>query len=305
MRRLVGAAALVLVAAACDGAKHAVPLVPATGPAHVIRVAVATLGDPTIARNVVGPKPPFRVVNAGPRRIVGVAPGRRLEFIRMEPHAAAVAFRHAEVDVAPVPLGDLKAVLRDPTLRGSVHVRPLLAVDLVRLSPRIPLSVRRFLWLAADRADYRRLVPEDAATPAFGLLRSARAVEHPPLRELKRRAKALPRVYIRIAGGYEAELLAAWWREAGARIIVSRTRPNAWFERHLAPYPKDEALFVDVLGKAARGGSLPKLDASIRRRAQLVPICWVAGAKLVSRRLTGWRQDELGTTDYSTVGTRH
>jgi len=302
VRRVLGAAILVLLVAACDGEERATPLVPATGPPDLIRVAVASLADPTIARNLVGSTPAFRVLDANPRRIVGVAAGRRLEFVRMEPHAAAVAFRRAEVDVAPVPVGDLKAVLLDPALAGSVHVRPLLAVDLVRLSPRLPLSVRRFLWLAADRADYRRLVPEDAAGPAYGLLRSAPAVKRPTLRELKRRAKELPRVHIRIAGGYEAELLAAWWREAGVRVVVSRKGANAWFERRVAPYAEDEALFVALLGKAARGRSLPELDASVRRRAELVPISWVAGAKLVSRRLTGWRQDERGTTDYSAVG---
>jgi hypothetical protein len=208
------------------------------------------------------------------------------------------------VDVAPVPLGDLKAVLRDPALRGSVRVRPLLGVDLVRLSPKIPVSVRRFLWLAADRADYRRLVPEDAAGPAYGLLRSAPPVKRPTLRELRRRAKALPRVQVRLAGGYEAELLAAWWRETGVDIVARTAGANAWFERHLAPYGADEALFVDLLGRSARGRKLAPLDAAVRRRAELVPISWVAGAKLVSRRLAGWRQDELGTTDYSSVRIR-
>jgi hypothetical protein len=297
---------LVLAAAGCDRGERAAPLVPATGPPGLIRVAVASLGDPTIARNVVGlgQRPPFRVVDAGPRRIVGVRAGQRVEFVRMEPHAAAVAFRRGEVDVAPVPLGDLKAVLRDPALRGSVRVRPLLGVDLVRLSPRIPISVRRFLWLAADRVDYRRLVPEEAAGPAYGLLRDAPAVKRPILRELRRRAKQLPRLQIRLAGGYEAELLAAWWREAGITVLMGKRDANAWFERRMAPYAADEALFVALLGTSARGRPLAPLDAALRRRAEIVPISWIAGAKLVSRRLAGWRQDDLGTTDYSVVRIR-
>src|SRR5438093_295381 len=306
MRRLLGASLVVLAVSGCDGRDRAALLVPAKGPRHTIRVAVESLGDPTIAPNVVelGRKPPFRVVDAGPRRIVAVRPGLRVEFVRMKPWAAAVAFRRGDVDVAPVPLGDLQAVLRDPAVRGSVHVRPLLGVDLVRLDRTIPLAVRRLLWLAADRADYRRLVAENAAGPAWGLLRSARSVDRPTRRELRSRAWPFHRLRIRLAGGYEAQLLAAWWREAGLDVTIAGPGANARFERVLAPYPSDEALLVSVLGRRARNRPPAALDRELRADARIVPIAWVAGAKLVSRRLVGWRQDELGRTDYSLVRLR-
>jgi hypothetical protein len=308
--RLLGAIALALVVAGCDEPNRATPLVPATGPPHTIRVAVETLGDPTIARNVVemGSRPPLRVIDAGPRRIVGVRPGLRVEFIRMEPHAAALAFRRAEVDVAPIALGDIKAAQLDPALRGSVHVQPLLGLDLIRFDSSVPPQVRRFLWRAVDRADYRRLVPEDVAGAAYGLLRTAPPVKRPGLGTLKEEAKALraryPGTWVRLAGGYEAELVAAFWREVGATVFVTQRNPNARFERVLAPYDADEALFVALLGRAAQGKQLGPLDRSLREGAELVPIAWVASAKLVSRRLVGWSEDELGTTDYSRVRVR-
>jgi hypothetical protein len=306
MRRLLGASLLVLAVSGCHGNDRAAPLVPATGPPRTIRVAVESLGDPTIAPNVVelGRKPPFRVIDAGPRRIVAVRPGLRVEFVRMKPYAAAIAFRRGQVDVAPVPLGDLQAVLRDEALRGSVHVRPLLGVDLVRLDRTILRAVRRLLWLAADRADYRRLIPESAAGAAWGLRRNAPPADRPTVRELRRRAWPFHRVRIRLAGGYEAQLLAAWWREAGLDVTIAERGANAHFERVLAPYPSEEALFVAVLGRRAQSRPLATLDRELRENARIVPIAWVAGAKLVSRRLAGWRQDELGRTDYSRVHIR-
>ena len=306
MRRVLGASLLALAVCGCHGHVRPVPLVPAHGPPHTIRVAVESLGDPTIAPNVVelGRKPPFRVVDAGPRHIVAMRPGLRVEFVRMAPWRAAVAFRHAEVDVAPVPVGDLQAVRRDPALRGSVRVRPLLGVDLVRLDPTLPLALRRLLWVAADRADYVRLIPEGAAGPAWGLLRSAPAVVRPSVHELRKRAWPLRNVHVRLAGGYEAQLLAAWWREAGIDVTVGRRGANARFERVPAPYPSDEALFVAVLGRSAQGRPPAQLDRALRASALVVPIAWDSGAKLVSRRLRGWSQDELGRTDYSRVGIR-
>ena len=47
----------------------------------------------------------------------------------------------------------------------------------------------------------------------------------------------------------------------------------------------------------------PKLSAlTVNGRANaLVPIAWVADARLVSPRLRGWREDELGSVDYGEV----
>ncbi len=300
MRRLLGALPLVVLAAGCGGDEQGVPLVPASGPPDVIRVAVTSLDDPSIV--ALRGRSPFRV--AGARWVVAVRPGLRLVFTRMEPHAAAVAFRRGRVDVAPVAEGDIKAALRDPALRGSVRVRPLLALDVVRLDRSIPLSVRRFLWLAAPRDDYDALVPERAAGEAYGLLRGAPAAKRPPSTVLRRRARTLPRARVRLAGGDEAELVAALWREVGADVVVRQRGANARFERLVAPSRDPRTLFEAVLGPRARGTPLVDLDRRLRESAVVVPIAWVAAAKLVSRRLVGWRQDKLGATDYTRVHIR-
>jgi hypothetical protein len=61
-------------------------------------------------------------------------------------------------------------------------------------------------------------------------------------------------------------------------------RPShATLERLLAPYPRLRAL-------TSHGGI-----------ELLVPISWVADARLVSPRLRGWREDELGSVDYARV----
>lgn len=303
MWRPAGALVLAVVLAGCGGSHAEVPRVPATGPANLIRVAVERLDEPAVQSAFGGLHPRFRLVSADARRVVGARGDLRLEFVRMEPHAAAVAFRRAEVDVAPVPLGDLRAALLDPALRGSVRVRTLDGVDLVRLDRRIPLAVRRLLWDSAGREDYRALVSEREAPVAYGLLRSAPTVKRPSLRDLRAVTddEAFPDVQVRIRGGYEAQLLAAFWREAGFDVIAGRPPYNARFERVVARYPGPRWLFAAVLGPRALRESPAALDRRLRTDATIVPIAWVASAKLVSRRLVGWRQDALGTTDYSRV----
>jgi hypothetical protein len=303
--RRLGLVALAAVAAGCGSGAETAALLPATGPPRTIRVAVERLDDPSVQSAFAGLRPRFRLVSSGSRQIVGVRHGLRVEFLRMGPHRAAAAFRRGRVDVAPVPLGDVRAALLDPALRGSVRVRPLLGVDLVRLDRSIPLEVRRFLWLSAGREDYRALVPERKAAVAGGLLATASPVRRPSLVELRSRAEKLPKVRIRLRGGYEAELLAALWQEAGVDVVpVAGPPSNARFERVVARFPRQRWLFAAVLGPGAVRGPLEALDARLRSDATVVPIAWVAGAKLVSRRLEGWRQDELGATDYSRVRVR-
>ena len=50
----------------------------------------------------------------------------------------------------------------------------------------------------------------------------------------------------------------------------------------------------------------PKLSALTLygKKNALVPIAWVADARLVSPRLHGWREDELGSVDYGEVTLR-
>jgi len=302
--RWIGAAAVAVALAGCGGTGSTTQLVPATGPPNEIRVAVERLDEPSVEGAFGGLRPRFRLQSADARRIVAVRGGLRLEFVRMEPHRAAAAFRRGEVDVAPIALGDLQAALHDPALRGSVHVRPLLAVDVVRLDRRIPLAVRRLLWRAADREDYRALVPERAARAAYGLLPTAPAVRRASLRELKEEAAKLPHVQVRLHGGYEAQLLAAFWREAGLDVVAGSPPYNGRFERVAARFPGPRWLFVAALGPQALRTPTAVLARRLRSEATIVPIAWVAGAMLVSRRLAGWRQDELGTTDYSRVRIR-
>ena len=239
---------------------------------------------------------PFRVVSAGPRRIVAERPGLQLEFRKLEPHAALRLYRRGRLDEAPVPLGDLRALQRDPLLSGEVRVRRLLAVDLVVFDPHGSLArrpeLRRVYYETADRADYQALVPEFAAPPAENLTErgepNARAAVL-AARRARRRIRSLPRVTVRFATpadpdlAYGAGLLVASWRDLGLGAVLGGSHPDARFERVLPPFPKLDALRAGVPGE------------------QIAPIAWVADARLVSPRLRGWREDELGAVDYTRV----
>jgi hypothetical protein len=239
---------------------------------------------------------PFRVVSAGPRRVIAERPGLRLDIRKLEPHAALRLYRHGRLDEAPVPLGDLRDLQRDPRLSIEVRVRRLLAVDLVVFEPdgslaRMP-ELRSVYDETADRADYQALVPEFAAPPAENLTErgepNARAAVL-AARRARRRIRTLPRAAVRFAAptdpdlAYGAGLLVASWRDLGLGAFLGRGRPDARFERVLAPYPKLSALHAAVRGEA------------------IVPIAWVADARLVSPRLRRWREDQLGAVDYTRV----
>jgi hypothetical protein len=49
---------------------------------------------------------------------------------------------------------------------------------------------------------------------------------------------------------------------------------------------------------------LTRLDRELIEQGAVIPVAWVAGARLVSPRLTGWRQDALGNVDYTRVRAR-
>lgn len=235
---------------------------------------------------------PFRVVAASPHRVVLRRPGLRLIFVRLAPADAVRAFRAGEVDEAPVPAGDLGAVRTDPSLRGALQTRALLAVDVVGFDlvdgplARRP-GVRRVYWRTAPRTDYQALVAERAAATAFGLLPAdgARSSVAP---EAVRRARAtihgLRRVLVRVAvppdpdRRYAAELVTAHWRELGLAAGV-RTEPRfgerlaagrlgAWHRRLSALYPLDEALPAALL--LPRDGSSPWGERSSAAREELL-----------------------------------
>jgi hypothetical protein len=231
---------------------------------------------------------PFVVVSASRGRLVARARAgtTRLVFRRVEPHAAAVAFRRGSLDEAPVPLGDLRAALADPRVHPFVRVRRLLGLDVVTFDARRGVLARRpglrsVYDRTADRADYDALVPEYAAPPAGSVdpaaFRRARSLVH-----------SLPRVRVPIAAprdpdlAYGARLLVAAWRDIGLYPVVVRRAPDR-FRRVIAAYPRTEAL------RAALAG------------ADVVRIAWVADARFVSPRLQGWREDALGVVDYSRV----
>jgi hypothetical protein len=289
----------------------------------------------------------FRVVSASPRRVVAARPELRLVFTKLAPHAAALAFREGRVDEAPVPVGDLQAARLDPALAGEVRAKPLLGVDLVAFRMRAgPLSVlpntRRAYWLSADRQDYEALVPEHAATAAYGLLRGATSRGGAAAaRGARSQIPSLPPTAVPVLVSrdpgleYAAQLVVSQWRDLGLGPLVrpvggfERTlaggEPAGWFDRVLAPYPLAEAMFGRLLltrdgrnpwlaagsqperllrrALAARDEEplLRRADKRLQAQAAVVPLAYAVDARLVSRRLHGWRQDALGAVDYTRV----
>jgi hypothetical protein len=237
---------------------------------------------------------PFRLISASPERVVADRPGLRLDVRRLEPHEALRLFRAGELDEAPVPLGDLRASKLDPQLAPAVRVRRLLAADVVVFDRTVPPEVRRVYDATADRADYQALVPEFEAPPAESLTdrgppKASAAVI--ALREARKKIPSLPKIAVRFAGpadpdlAYGLNLLVGAWRDLGLGAVVGAP-PSARFERLFASYPQAGAL------RAAASGQL------------VVPVAWAVDARVVSPRLRGWREDELGSVDYSRVSTR-
>lgn len=261
----------------------------------------------------------FPSVSAGPERIVASRPGLRLEFVRMDAHAAAAAFARGEVDVAPVPTGDLRAALADPQLRGDVRVRPLDAVDAVRFDLREGAlagrpELRRIYWRIADRADYALLASDGIGRPAFGLLPDVPQVPR-NLSAARAALRTIVQPRVRVAGDPElASVVVSDWRDQSLGAVVAPRAPDR-FERVVAAYPGLEGLFLALqprpgpLLRAALAARNPLhflrlLDAKLRDEAAVVPLAHVVGARLVSPRLRGWRQDALGLVDYAAVTRR-
>jgi hypothetical protein len=238
---------------------------------------------------------PFRLISASPTRVVAERNGTRVEVRKLQPFAALREFRAGRLDEAPVPLGDIRAAKLDRQLGPAVRVRRLLAADAVAFSPDVPAELRDVYDDTADRADYQALVPEFEAPPAESL-----AVRGPPsaadaaiaLRDARKRIPSLPQVAVRFAEpadptlAYGTNLLVAAWRDLGLGAVVGGDTTHARLERLLAPYPRLRAL------------------QHIGGNERVVPIAWVADARLVSPRLRGWREDQLGSVDYAAVRLR-
>jgi hypothetical protein len=206
-------------------------------------------------------------------------------LVQADPHRALRLFRRGQLDVAPVPLGDLQAVLRDPKLKQAVRLRQLNAIDLVVAEPGGALArsadLRRTYSKTADRADYQALVPELEAPAAESLGPSA----HPNARaaavafsRARKEISHLPRVAVRFAVprdpelAYGAGILVAAWRDLGLGAYFAKGRPDARFERVFDPKPQP--------GRP------------------VIPIAWVVDAHLVSPRLEGWHENARGVVSY-------
>ena len=236
---------------------------------------------------------PFRLISTSPARIVAERNGVRVELRKLEPFRALQLFRAGKLDEAPVPLGDIRATKLDPQLGRALHVRRLLAADAVIFDRSIPRKLRKVYDDTADRADYQALVPEFEAPPAEDLHyrgKPSASQAAIALRDAKQRIPSLPKRAVGFTPGtdptlaYGTNLLVAAWRDLGLGAHVGGD--DAQLVRLAAAYPKLSAL--TLYGRANA----------------LVPIAWVADARLVSPRLRGWREDELGSVDYGAVTLR-
>ena len=270
---------------------------------------------------------PFEVESASPQRLIARRGRIRLVFSRIVALDAVRAWRDGEVDVAPIPLGDLRRLQLDSSIARFVRVRPVLGVDLVVFDLRngsladLP-HTRRVYWQTANRADYAQLVAGGAASPAFSLVGSGRAPATAEIRQARRDIASLPPVSVPIATPpdpelqYAADTLVADWRELGLGPFVATRSSGARFERLMAAYPQDEALaaalllprdgparafLLEGLAQRDQAAALARVDAVLRAESAIVPVARVASARLVSPRLRGWRQDALGVVDYSSV----
>jgi hypothetical protein len=244
----------------------------ADGPPRTLRVALEPVfGDQSIRRALTSRQ--FRIVRAAPEELVLRRRGLTLVLRRMEPHAAVRAFRRGDLDEAPVPQGEIRALEADPTLSLALRARELRLVDVVVFPPRIPRDVVRAYRLTAPRADYQQLIAE----------RVARAIEPASAGDF-RRARAsigrLPRHELALGLNPRveelaeiAELVWAEWRQLGFPLGL-QAEPADVQLRRVPPGPE---------------------------RANVVALGWVAEARLVSPRVRGWELLADGTVDYTRV----
>jgi hypothetical protein len=272
LRRCGALAALAL--AGCSSQGTVARQLPADGPAHTLRVALAEVRWPLPAHprtrdemQLEQTLRSFRVVRARRGRIVVRRHGLQIVFRQVEPHRAAVLFRRGVLDEAPVPVGDIRAALADGAVASAVRVTRLQAVDAL-VAPSLPASLLKVLSQTADRRSYALLVPEDLrfaqTSPPARVFRAAR-----------RSIAGLPHVQVRVAVEgdatlrYGASLLVASWRDLGLDVRIARRNPNAVFTRRTAP-----------------GG---------------IRLAHAVDTRFVSPRIRGWREDRRGIVDYRRV----
>ncbi len=305
MRRCGALLVVALVATGCHSTEERQAALPVHGPANTLRVALdPAFGEATVAHALSGRR--FHLVRRTRDRVVVARPGLTIVFRRLDPYEAVRAFKRGELDEAPVPQGEIRALAADHTLGPTLRARSLLGVDVVVFEPRVPRAVRRAYWLTAPRGEYQALIPEKVAPAAFGLLPGADPAGVANARRARASIRALPRVPVRLAVPNVRELVEAaeipWaeWRQIGlpVTLVPGARRADARFVRLIPADPRPDALFA-ALGLG--GGPLDRLDQRLRDGALVVPLARVAEARLVSRRVRGWRLDSLGVADYSRV----
>ncbi len=251
-----------------------------------MRVALdSELGDESITRALAGP---FRLVSRSADRVVIRKSGLTVVFRRVEPYAALRAFRRGELDEVPVPQGEIRAMEAHPTLSPALRARALQGVDVVLLPRGLPPGLRRVYRLTVPRGDYQALISERVAPPAYGLSLDAEPTSPADARAARGSIRDLSPASLTLGVPDRPELVEAaelvWaeWRQLGLPV---RLRPGA---------RKADMRFVRAIGTT--------LDDLVRSQADsLVPLGWVAEARLVSPRVHGWRMDALGVVDYSRV----
>lgn len=293
--RLRGASLLlVVVVAGCHSPeqKDASPL-PVTGPTRTLRVALDPyFAEPTIAGALAGP---FRLVHRSRDRIVVARPRLTIVFRRLDAFAAVRAFRRGELDEAPVPQGEIRALEADDVLGPALRAQSLEGLDVVIFDRHVPRAVRRAYWLTAPRGEYQGLIPERVAPAAFGLLPDADETSAADVRSARSSIRDLPRVPVRLAVANRPELVEAaeipWaeWRQLGLPVT-------------LVPGGGDtEARFVRATSPEATAELRQRSGADQPEVALILPLARVAEARLVSPRVRGWRMDAHGVVDYSRV----
>jgi len=279
------------------------------------------------ALTVVGAAPrfvpgPFARVSATPNRVAVRNATLTVVFRRFTVRGAERAFERGDVDEAPVPQGDVLGTRA--RLRAVVRTRALLAIDGVVLRRLLP-ALRRVYWQTADRGDYAELVPESTGAAALSLVAAHGKARPNAFRDALEAIRALPRVRVRIGvpadpdSRYAARLLYAGWRDVGLgpELVTEPARAlDGAFGRWYAPYPQAEAipaeltlrdrigsrtLLLRALQATQQEGPLRAFDDDLRASARFVPVAWVVDARLVSPRLQGWREDDLGDVAYSAV----
>ncbi|HSC74235.1 MAG TPA: hypothetical protein VLB89_08715 [Gaiellaceae bacterium] len=265
---------------------------------------------------------PFHLVSGSADQLVARNANLTLLFRRYTPRAAERAFERGDVDEAPVPAGEVAGTRAQ--LGNVVQSRTLLALDGVALRRLMP-ALRRVYWDTANRGDYADLVTEARGAAASSVVTTAKKVPPRAYRNALKAIGTLPRVRVRIGVPDDpglrlgARVLYGDWRDIGlGPLLVSEPAPapDGSLGRWVAPYPQAEALpaelalrdrlgsrdlLVRALAAGDQGIALGRFDTDLRGSARFVPVAWVVDARLVSPRLSGWREDALGDVDYAAV----